>query len=632
MASSLIKFGTYLILFTPLILGTDFFFPFVGPKSLYFMGIAEVIFFSWLFLIIYNSKFRPSFNPVLVSLILFLVILSIATILGADPSYSFWSKFERMTGILILLHLFTFFLVVSSSLEESDWSKIFAVSIFMGVLISFITLISFNNPSMHGGATIGNDSFLGTYLLFNLFLALYLFLNSKKEIKIFSLVSFLIMFLTLFLSGARAAKFSFLGGLGLLALLYLIFIPKKRFLNLLGKIFLLLAVLAFILITIQILEPGTFFNQEFIKLATKARFVVWQAGWKGFQERPWLGWGPENFEFVFLKYFNPCMFLGECGGEVWFDRAHNIIFDTLISGGILGLLTYAGIFIASFYILWRNYFQKKIDFWQAGIFSVLFISYSVQNLTVFDMVSSYMMFFLILGFIARKEEVDNYEIKQKNPLIPFLISILFLVSFSKFVLSPLKSDNYAILAMKADPFSEQRLSFYKKTLSASPVGKYQIREFFAEIALSPTQSQKSIEEKDIKQELEFLIQELEKSVKQSPLNFRSHLVLGQLYNEYSNFEPLKIQDAERVLEKAIELSPKNQQGYWYLAQTRLYQGRFQDGLSLAEIALNLEPRLEKSHLIVVQIAKKIGDNQLAEEKIKEAIKIDPSWESDLRGI
>ena len=66
-------------------------------------------------------------------------------------------------------HLFAFFLVISSIFRKKEnWQRIFAISIFVGVILSFITFFS-ENPAMRGGATLGNDSFLGTYLLFDLF-------------------------------------------------------------------------------------------------------------------------------------------------------------------------------------------------------------------------------------------------------------------------------------------------------------------------------------------------------------------------------------------------------------------------------------------------------------------------------
>jgi hypothetical protein len=49
---------------------------------------------------------------------------------------------------------------------------------------------------------------------------------------------------------------------------------------------------------------------------------------KGIAERPVLGWGQENFNYVFNKYYNPQMF----GQEEWFDRTHNVVLDWLIAG------------------------------------------------------------------------------------------------------------------------------------------------------------------------------------------------------------------------------------------------------------------------------------------------------------
>ncbi|KPJ56994.1 hypothetical protein AMJ49_03055 [Parcubacteria bacterium DG_74_2] len=631
---NIIHFSTYLILFTPLIISSKFFFPFVGPKSLYFMGLAEIAFFAWLILIFVSPKYRPQFNFLLAALVFYLFILILATIFGVSPSYSFWSKYERMAGILMMLHLFSFFLILSSVFKEKDFKRIFAVSNFVAVIIGFIALTS-QNPAMRGGATLGNDSFMGTYLLFNLFFAIYLILKSREELKIFSLTSFLIIGLILLRSQARAAKLSFLGGIVLLMFFWLV--SQKRKLKWIGVSLLILVFISVAYFTFSALQPESFVRKNIIeKVIGKTfggRFIVWQGAWKGFLERPWLGWGPENFEFSFTKYFDACMPTPECGTEVWFDRAHNIFFDTIVSSGVLGLISYFLIFVVSFYILWKNYLSNKIDFWTVGIFSSLFISYSVQNLTVFDMVSSYMMLFLSLGFIAsfeRKRGVSE-ETKRINPAYLILILVFFLFSFLSFVILPTIADSYTIFAIQSSPWSDQRLSLYKKVLVISPLGKFQIREFFTESALQSLISEREFNEK-VKAELDFLAQELEKSVKECPVNFRSYLKLGQLYNLYSVFDSTKISEAERVSKKAIELSPANQQAYWTLAQNMLYQGKFEEAFSLVEKAVELEPNLERSHAILIEIARILGDFELAEKKIQEAIKINPEWENDLRKI
>ncbi len=649
--------GTVLILFTPLILSSKFFFPFVGPKSLYFMGLTEVIFFSWLFLIIFCPKYRPRLNLILLSLILFTAALIVTSLFGVDFSNSFWSKFERMTGILMMLHLLAFFVVVSSVFKEKDWLKIFSVSIFVGVILSLIALLS-KSPSMRGGATVGNDSFLGTYLLFDLFLALYLILKTKGALRIYSSVCFLIMGFELIFSGARAAKLSFLGGLILFLFLWLAF-HQKRKIMLIGRLLLTLSVIFVIVFTFFAFQPDSFVRKQIIERTFGGtfggRFIVWQSAWQGFLEKPLFGWGLENFEFAFIKYYDPCLGTPRCGGDVWYDRAHNIIFDTLVASGIIGFLSYLTVLGAVFWILWKQYYRKAIDFLTAGIFSSILVVYSIQNLTVFDMVSSYMIFFLTLGFIGlissenygpktgvegltselltfEKMEVLRGRNNFKKQFITVILFSLLVFSLFEFVIKPLKADSYVIKSLQAKD-SKERVSLYKKTLSFSSVGRYQVAEQLADLTLTARSGLgNTVSLQDYKAELDFISEELEKNIKQSPLNLRAYLKLGQVYNAYVSIDPQKLSQAEMVLRRAIELSPKNQQIYWELIQTKLYQGEFNTAFSLAEKALELELERGPSHLIVIQVAKIMGNDELANKKAEEAIRINPSWEPQIKEI
>jgi O-antigen ligase len=646
-----IRFFSYLILFTPLILSSKFFFPFVGPKSLYFFAISEIIFFLWLILIFIDSRYRPQINALLIALSIYLFIFILASIFGVNFSYSFWSKYERMTGILMHLHLFSFFLVLGSTFKEGDFKKFFGFSNFVAILASFIALANLKNPTMRGGGTIGNESFLGTYLLFNVFFALYLIFKTKEFAKIFSIVSFLILSFSLLLigvnlknlsftkalsaiffkEGARAAKLSFYGGLVLLFFLWLI-ASKRKILKILGSISLISSLIfsAFVFYSL-LTQPEGFFRKLIEKEVGSfgGRFPVWQEAWQGFLEKPLLGWGPENFEFSFVKHYNPCMPTPECGGEIWFDRAHNIIFDTLISTGILGMISYLLIFAAIFYILWKNFVKNKTDFFTPGIFTSLFIAYFVQNLTVFDMVSSFMVFFLSLAFVASFEkDFEKKEIKKLSPLYLIFVLILFFVSFYEFVILPVLTDGYIILAIKEKIGTPERLKYFQKALSTSPLGKFQIRQFFAENEMANLDF-KNLNE-NVKKEIEFLIEELKKSTKESPLDFRSFLRLGDLYNIYVFFEPAKVKEGEEILRKAIEISPKNQQGYWSLAQNLIYQGRIDEAISLIQKAVDLEPKFKNSHLILIRVLKIAGKEDLAKQKFEEAIKINPNWEEDLR--
>jgi len=644
----IILFGAFFTLFTPLIIDADFFFPFVGPKSIYFFGLVLIVFTTYLLLISVDAKYRPKLNPLLIAIILFVVVSIISAFLGENPSLSFWSKYERMGGILILFHLLAFFVILSSVFKKrEDWFKIFSVSIFAALLMSIIFLfnrIGINlmgqlGPISAAGATIGNSSFLGTYLLFNIFLALYLFFKTNGGLKIYSGVSFIILFSTLLLTDARAATLSLFGGLVLLFLFWLIFCKKGK-LKLVGASLLAVLIASTLAITYLMFQPGSFIHNRLMQIGFGGRFVVWEGAWQGFLERPWFGWGPESFDLVFTKHFNPSIFLPQYGGEVWFDRAHNIIIDNLVTTGIIGFLAYLGIFIAAFYVLWLKYHKEKICFWTAGIFSSLLIAYFIQNLTVFDMVSSYMMFFLVLGFIGFiAQEQSGFVVRAVpaerglSPLIAIIVLTFFSFSFFHFVIQPYRAGHYVIEALRIPHDSPERLALYKKTLETSPLGREQIRVFFADTAVNFFRTEDGRQmiqqgQENFRQKFDFLNNELEKNIKESPLDFRSHLTLGNLYS----LNPEKLIQAEEILKRAIEISPTNQQGYWALAQVKLYQGDFEQAILLAEKAVELELRLDRAHFALVQIAMIKGDRGLAKEKAREAIEINPDWRVNLEKI
>jgi tetratricopeptide (TPR) repeat protein len=121
--------------------------------------------------------------------------------------------------------------------------------------------------------------------------------------------------------------------------------------------------------------------------------------WKSFLEKPLLGWGPENYETVYIKNFNPKIvkYLPE---DFYFDRAHNKPMEVLATTGIFGFLSYISIFVFAFLLFWQN--CKKNTHWSLTNLAIggLLLGYFIQNVFIFDFHESYLMFFLILGFIS----------------------------------------------------------------------------------------------------------------------------------------------------------------------------------------------------------------------------------------
>jgi len=645
---SLIRWGVYLTLLTPLVVSRRFFFPYVGPKGLFFMAVAQIIFFLWLFLIIHYPEYRPKLNVVLIAVTLFIAVFALSSINGVDFSRSFWSKHERMSGLLMHLHLFGFFLVLSSTFRSwKEWKKIFLVTSGIAVIVSVLFLLSeieVGLPGMwsaKGGATLGNSSFLGSYLLFNGFLALILTIKRKGLWRVLAGGAFAIISIALILSSADAARLSFLGALFLLGLFYLIFKrPEFRF-KIAGVVILIISTVVLLYL---VFSPDAFLHKKMVNRLGAPRFIVWGEGWQAFKDKPFLGWGPENFIIVFSKYYDS--YKPIAGGAPWFDRAHNIVFDSLATIGGVGFLAYL-MMLGSVFIASAKRLIKKNKFWVSGILTVLVISYFIQNLTVFDMPASFMMLFLILAFtssLSGERRVAKVGSKSPKYWVGLLLLLVFCGTFFFFVIQPVRGGMKVINSLvtiprsqtinevaknnpnQLDTFfnnnSQSRIELYKKTLDTTPLGKYQIRNFLAGRSQSFIQNNvKLIPQSVIRGEFEFIAGMLEKTRKESPQDFKSILSLAQIYGFYSLVDPQKAPEAIEVAKQAIELSPNHQKAYWALVQIHLYQRKLDKALPLARKAKNLEPRYLKSHQVLIQVLQMMGKQEEAKKAAQEALKI-----------
>jgi len=633
----IIRWGTYLVLFTPLVVNTQFFFPFVAPKTIFFRIIVGIILAAYLFLVMKNRVYRPRISPLTVAVVLFLAIFILASFAGINLHRSFWSTNERMTGILTMLHLLAFFIVLSSVWKErKDWERALGVSIIVGVILSLYILMG-NQLSTRGGGTIGNTTFMATYLFFDIFFAAILFLAKRGWWQIFSGVSLAAMLPVLFDSSARAAVGSFWGGLFLLGLGYLIFSRKKVFQRIALTIILVLLISVIVLAVFQppfVKDGAGTFLKEMVP-----RFAVWETGWKGFLDRPILGWGPENFIVAFNKYFNPCMF-SSCGGEIWFDRVHNIVLDTLVTTGVVGFLSYLAVFGVAIYGLLRSIpkiVERRYIFFPLGLI-VLLLAYFFQNLFVFDMINTYLVFFLSLGFIGfltQHQPVEEKEARTRrvNPVFGSLIVIAAISILWLGNIQPLMANRYLIKTVSSQEVGQVSLFFHKALNSW--MEKYEPREYFAQKMMGAADSSVEGEaRKEFQAAFDLAEAEMEKSVEENSLDFRPRLFLGELYLRSNRFSgnPEKLSQAEKTLIQAIGLSPTNQQGYWNLAEVKLAQGKLDETVSLLKKAVELEPGVGYSHWYLAMAYKIAGQDQLAKEETIKAGEVGYAWRDNIEEI
>ena len=680
----LIWFGLFLVLLTPLKVNLYLFYPYNSYKGLWFMGSVQFLFAVWLFLAFHDSNYRPKFNIILNLFILFLISATLSMLFGADPAASFWSNHGRMLGILMHVHLFALFLVCSSFFKTpEEWHKVFTIALVIAVPVSIWGIAAYYNihwilgifdifqivpvgaaELSQGGSTFGQTSFMGTYLLINLFIALYLIVHTANKPRIIYGLFFFIVFAGLMLNpGGRAMRGAFFIGLILMGLIYFIFNSKQKYLRM-GAVGALVSsfLLSFYLV-FSTFQEESFVRAKIMSLrGMPGRLVNWESAWQAIKERPLLGWGFENFDIALYKYYDPRVMLNVDGyvGEAWHDRAHNIIIDSLIANGFLGTALLFSLFISGCIVIWHYYLKEnRIGFWEPTIITTLFFAHFIQNLTVFDMIGSYMLLFIVLAYAASlsaekgKENTAKIREDVKRPAIYSLIIILviavsFYASFYHFVYKPYKASLYTAQAID-ETRAENLTGIYSQAINTSPLGRQQIRKRLAQQVILLLNDQETEQLRAYIEIVEYMTEELRKNTEVSPQHFRYFFLLARLYFQHKQILLLDMDhdddklehvlqiasEAEKAFEKSIELSPNNVQAYWGLAQTLMEQGyllndfdKYEKALVLTEKAVEIEPRFYNSHLLgIFAAAKLLNDQQLAAEKITFAISIDPSWET-----
>ena len=185
--SALLKWGLFLLLPLPLYISSSMLFPFITGRNFGFRIIVELLVILWVGLLALSKEHWPRLSWLTKSVILFLFIVTLADILGANPYRSFLSNYERMEGLVALIHMALFFMLISSVFRRfSDWRLYLYSSTAISILVASVGLAQkFGlTTSYQGGVrvdgTIGNPAYLASYLMFHVFFLLFLIWRERQ--------------------------------------------------------------------------------------------------------------------------------------------------------------------------------------------------------------------------------------------------------------------------------------------------------------------------------------------------------------------------------------------------------------------------------------------------------------------
>ena len=619
----IIFIGLFAIPFIPFLVSSSFFFPFITTKAFVFRLLIEIIFAAWVLLVFLEPQYRPKKTPVLYAVLSFLLIIGIADLFGVSPAASFWSNFERMDGFITLLHLGALFLVLSSVFGEKDWKRWWNTTLVASLLMVFYCLLQLigSVPIHQGGVridgTLGNATYLAVYMLFHIFIALYMVLQARGDKAMRWLYGILIFgqLLVLYHTATRGAILGLLGGLFIIAILNLKN-REDRFVRKASVV--VLTALAILVIGFASFRQTSFvqnspvlsrFTQLNFTDIYQGRYYVWPMALEGIKEHPLLGWGQENFMYIFQKHYSPEMY----NLEPWFDRAHNIFLDWAVSSGVLGLLSYLSLYAALLYVLWKN---KNFSYLEKSIIAGLVAAYAFHNFFVFDNLISYILFFSLLAYVS----TGSGHIISEKPVSPVAVkrialpavAIVFLLPIYFWNVKPLLGNTYLIEALKSVQIGDfgKTSQYFQKAYISSPLGRAEVVYHLAANSVAVLESSLPLEKKN--EFYAFAKETVVREAERYPNDSRLQILAGSFL--VSTGFP---DEALIFLERAKILTPGKQQVYFDTGSAYFAKNDPVTGLAFFRKAYDLAPDYSEAKIIYLIGAIYAGDRTIENKLISE---------------
>ena len=586
--------------------------------------------------------------------------MSLSGVLAVSPSLSFWSSVGRGTGLLTLYHSLIFAFIIASLIKKngSDYLyKLINWFVWGGFLLAIsvwfgdegFNAFNFLKDSK-GGGLMGNSSLTAAYLLFSLGFGAFLsfsklnYKNNKWWIgTMMGVILFSPVFINIYgilsgkslLGSARGATLGIFVSL-FVSLVFYFIISKKKVFKILGITGAVLGIVIFSVGWIQLVNPNTKLHQKFTELASGTRFVFDQVSQRSIDEHPWFGFGPENYIIAFQKNLNPKMALPQYGYEVWADKAHNIYYDTGVSGGYPAIFFYSIFIFSLIYGLYKLKNNEKINHIQIAVLGGLVVGYIFQNLFVFDSTLSIMAMYLLSGIIFISIDGLNEEKYLptepntfKKDILPTLLGIVCLASLIIFSVRPfIKVLNYYRVAQMP---MNIRGEHYSELIGGSSVGEaWDVGGIAQHIYAVYNENPPKIKNDPVmlsyaKEDIKGLINYAEKNSEKNQNDARLYISIVSLYNllNYFNnspYDPVVGDRMFKIYDSIISISPNNPATYWLMAQTYIWKLDYNGVVDSYKKAIVIDPTIPETYRLLLNFAKGTNNQKLFDDTLKDAEK------------
>lgn len=433
-----IRGGLGLLLLTPLVVTTETVFPYVVGKAVYARSLIEVVFALWSVLALMVPSYRPPRSRLLTLLGVGVLVSLAAAAFGVSPQRSLWSNYERMGGVIDMAHWFALALVLAAVVRSpKEWRVLINLNLAVAFVVALLVVASsldirvpfygdlVERDYPRRAASLGNASYQGAYIWVNMILALGCIARSFVTGKarpgryaavlgwgqeLFWVATVVLAFWAFNMSGSYGALTGLVAALGSVCMIYAVLGQAgevRRFARL-GTSALVASVAAFGVLFFSVSDNAEiYYNALMERLlqmdledpSVQTRLLSWQTGLQAFVERPFFGWGPDNYAVAFGRH------VGEAGAVLQIhDRAHNELIERAATEGALGVAAYVALWVATFFVIGRA--ARRLGGAEGvlpAFVGAALIGDFVQGLSLFESQSNTLQYILLLSFVVAVE-------------------------------------------------------------------------------------------------------------------------------------------------------------------------------------------------------------------------------------
>ncbi len=500
----IMNMGIIAVFCVPFVVYFEVFYPYTVPKAIWVHSLNWLLLIVYLFGILFNKNlytlYKPRLNFIFWLYGLYVSAYIISSIFGSNFSYSFWSDYQRMSGLYWHIHTLILFFILSGMLNKpKQFYNIFIFNFFIGFILSifylleFYSIFTFDMPGYSDSSrvvfTFGNPGYAGLYFMLVFLIGLGMirrdFISTTYEILplknittrlqnilylIYITLGLSLLIHSILVSASRSAFLGVMAGFGVF--LFILITRTKNIYNF-KNIYLIFLVLIFwgLLLTAvsYYTDAGNLLFNRIKDLINSissgspdtgfiTRLTNFNAVYSGFLQKPIFGYGMSNFAIPYNQFSVPSHVTS------WeMDNTHNILSNILITGGVFVLIPFLFLKINTLIHAYKTgqfgFFNNDLDIYNLKFIVILFfVGYFTHHMFWFDGHESHVLVILILAvvnfsmntpkFLSSNRLIRNLSI-IKNVLYSILIGNRRLLAALIIIVVPLLFINIELKIIRA---------------------------------------------------------------------------------------------------------------------------------------------------------------------------------------